>query len=279
MSLKHIIQKAVGAYLNISAYIAPKHTARLGFDLFCRPFSKKLKPHQKKYLEDAKYMELNHAGKKIQTYKWGNGSKNVLLIHGWASHSYRWKSYIEDLKQGDFTIYAIDAPGHGLSEGKYLTLIIYSELIADLISKIGKIDAIIGHSLGGYATILYLNQKNENSQVKSVIMGAPGEVSDFFEFYQKMLGLNQKTISLVNQEFLDRIGKNPSAFSAPLLAKNLTNPSFIIHDRFDKDTDFNYSVKLNAAWLDSVLKITEGLGHGLKSKSIEKEVINFISQN
>jgi pimeloyl-ACP methyl ester carboxylesterase len=277
MKLKNIIQSSIGFYLNITAYLAPKYTARFGFDLFCHPFAKKLKPHQQSYLESAKHILLDYQGKNIQTYTWGSGSKNILLIHGWASHSYRWKSYIERLIQNDYTVYAIDAAGHGLSEGKYLTLLVYCELIEKYTADLGPLDAIIGHSIGGYAVLYYLHLHPELYTVKSVIMGAPGEVADFFDFYQKSLGLNRKAMQLIGDEFITRIGKRPSDFSAPLLAQNIENPCLIIHDKQDKDTDYNYSVKLHAAWKNSILKLTDGLGHGLKSKELEIKVLDFIA--
>jgi esterase/lipase len=276
MNLKNLIQSFIGLYLNTAAYIAPSYTARFGFDLFCHPFSKKLKPHQQSYLESAKHVQLDYQGSKIQTYKWGSGSKNILLIHGWASHSYRWKSYIERLIKEDYTVYAMDAPGHGLSEGKYLTLIIYCELISKFKSEIGDVDALIGHSIGGYAVLYFLHLNPEFNSTKAVIMGAPGEVADFFEFYQKSLGLNKKAMRLISQEFLTRIGKEPKDFSSLLLAKNVVNPCLIIHDKEDRDTDYNYSLKLHNAWVNSSLKLTEGLGHGLKSKELEMGVLDFI---
>jgi pimeloyl-ACP methyl ester carboxylesterase len=276
MKLKNIIQSTIGFYLNIASYLAPSYTARFGFDLFCNPFAKKLKPYQKDYLESAKLSQLDYQGIKIQTYKWGTGSKNILLVHGWASQTYRWKSYIERLIQDDFTIYALDAPGHGLSEGKYLTLIIYCELLGKFKSEIGHLDAMIGHSIGGYAVLYYLHLHPESNTTFTVIMGAPGEVADFFDFYQKSLGLNKNAMQLISDEFIHRIGKNPKDFSALLLAQNVTNPCLIIHDREDKDTDYIYSVKLHDVWKNSILKITTGLGHGLKSKELELEVLDFI---
>lgn len=276
MNLKKIVQSSIGFYLNSAAYIAPNYTARFGFNLFCYPFAKKLKPHQKAYLEKAKYIQLEYEEKKIETYKWGTGSKKIVLIHGWASHSYRWKTYIEQLIKDDYTVYAIDAPGHGLSQGNYLTLILYTNLINEFIAKIGSLDAIIGHSIGGFAVLYLMHLHPEMSSTKAVIMGAPGEVADFFDFYQSSLGLNKKAMQLISTEFIERIGKNPSDFSSPLLAKNILNPCFIIHDENDKDTDYRYSVKLHEAWKNSKLKLTKGLGHGLKSKALEEEIIDFL---
>ena len=52
MNLKNIALKAVGQYLNLHAHIRPIQAAAIGLNLFCRPFAKKLKPHQKQYLKE-----------------------------------------------------------------------------------------------------------------------------------------------------------------------------------------------------------------------------------
>ncbi|NJM78510.1 MAG: alpha/beta hydrolase [Flavobacterium sp.] len=133
----HLTQKSIGLYFNILAIINPKLLAKKGFQLFCNPMSKPLEKHQLKFLEKGKHSIIKFNNEKIQTYKWGNGSKEVLMIHGWASHTFRWKSYIENLIEKDFTVYAFDAPAHGLSSGKILHVELYTEVI-DLMIQSNK---------------------------------------------------------------------------------------------------------------------------------------------
>lgn len=212
----------------------------------------------------------------IQCYQWGTGPKKILLIHGWASHSYRWKSLIEHHKKEGYTFYAIDAPAHGLSKGRIMNIVILSDIISKFVEQYGPIDGLVGHSIGGYATLYFLHLHSYPS-MKAVILGAPGEVTDFFEYYKKLLGLNSKTSELLNREFILRAGKTPEEFSSPILAASIVSPGLIIHDKKDRDTNFNYSVKLNAAWKNSQLILTEGLGHSLKSKELEDRILDFMS--
>lgn len=279
MNLKNIALKTVGKYLNLHAHIRPKQAAAMGLNLFCRPFAKKLKPHQKQYLKEAKYSELEYGQTKIQTYRWGNGTKNILFVHGWASHSYRWRTYIDALVKQNYTVYAFDAPGHGLSRGHYLTLPNYSSIIEQFTEQIGQIDAIVGHSFGGYAILYWLYSYKPSTEIKAVIMAAPGEVSDFMNYYQTQLGLSPKIQHHLDLEFKHRVGKTPQDFSSPLLAKDFSQPALIMHDRNDKDTQYLYSEKLHRAWQGSQLVLTEGLGHNLKSTEVLKTVIAFLTSN
>ena len=168
MKLKKMIQKKIGFYFNILAYVHPKMLQRKGFALFCNPFAHKVKPHQMQFLQKGISEVIEYENYKIQTYKWGNGSKKILLVHGWASHSFRWKKYVEQLLQQDFTVYALDAPAHGLSSGKMIHVVLYAKVIDLFLQRNPDVTAIVSHSIGGFATTYYLNHyKSHNIEKQS----------------------------------------------------------------------------------------------------------------
>jgi pimeloyl-ACP methyl ester carboxylesterase len=275
--MKKLIEKSIGLYFNSLAIINPTLAAKKGFNLFCNPMGQALKPYQITFLETGKDSVLLHENTKIQTYKWGNGSKKVLLIHGWASHSFRWKATIEHLIENDFTVHAFDAPAHGLSTGKILHLILYSKIIDLFLKEHKEVEHIISHSIGGFATIYWLFQNQQNAIKKVVLMGAPGEAEDFFNFYKKTLGLTDKTLNILTAEFIRLLGHEPSYFSASAFAKQVYAQGLIIHDKEDKDTSYENSIKLHNNWKNSKLLLTQGLGHSLKSKGLLEDMVEFIS--
>ena len=63
-----------------------------------------------------------------------------------------------------------------------------------------EIEYMVSHSIGGFATTYWLQHYKNNAQniKKVVIMGAPGEAKDFFDFYQSILGLSQKAIEIIS---------------------------------------------------------------------------------
>ncbi|MCG2611407.1 alpha/beta hydrolase [Flavobacterium sp. SM15] len=276
MNSKKIMQKSIGFYFNFLSFTHPKKLKKEGFQLFCNPFARKLKPHQLEFLENGLAHSLTVDNYKIQTYKWGNGSKKILLVHGWASHSFRWKAYIEHLTKNDFTVYALDAPAHGLSSGKFVHVVLYAKVLNAFLKANQDIQYIVSHSIGGFATTYYLDHYKEHSLEKVVIMGAPGEASDFFDFYKQTLGLTTKSVNLIIDEFEKQLGKVPSYFSSAKFAESITLPALIVHDKDDLATNFNYSIRLNKHWKNSELILTEGLGHDLKSKDLMKKVTHYI---
>lgn len=276
MNFKKIMQKSIGVYFNLLSFIHPKKLKKDGFLLFCNPFARKVKPHQLEFLQKGISEVFDLEGYTIQTYKWGSGSKKILLVHGWSSHSFRWKNYIEHLVKNDFTVYALDAPAHGLSSGKSIHVVLYAKVINAFLELNSEITSIVSHSIGGFATTYFLNKYKTHSIEKVVIMGAPGEASDFFDFYKQTLGLTAKSLNLIIEEFHTQLGKVPSYFSSARFAENITIPALIVHDKQDMATNYQYSIRLNKHWKNSQLILTEGLGHDLKSKELVKQVTDFI---
>ncbi len=274
--MKKLIIKSIGLYFNILSYTNKKRLQKKGFEMFCNPFSKKVRPHQLQFLETASLFDFEFHGNKIQGYKWGSGSKKVLLMHGWASNTFRWKKLIEKLLKADYTVYAFDAPAHGLSEGKILNVVIYEECLTQFLKTIGFVDRVVAHSIGGFTLIyhLYLNKKNQFEKV--VIMGAPGCADDFFTFYQKALSLTKRTTNLIIDQFSKELGRHPSFFSSVKFAPEIDTNIYLIHDKDDQDASYTYSENLSKLLKNNTLELTQGLGHNLKSAEIDKKIIDFL---
>ncbi|MBY0434036.1 MAG: alpha/beta hydrolase [Cyclobacteriaceae bacterium] len=274
--MKKIIARMIGLYLNVLALVAPARAARKGFALFCRPFRGKLLDHHIAFLNTAQKFEVALGSETIQAYRWGTGDKNILLLHGWQSHSFRWKNYVDALDKTQFSIYSFDAPGHGLSTGNFLTVPHYSEAVVAIAKKIGKLHTVIGHSLGGFTGIYTFYHRPSLAPKKMVAMAPPGEATEFVEFFQQALGLSNRCITLVVAHFEKTVNNLPAFFSAPRFAGSLPFPGLIIHDEEDTETLVVNSKKIHAAWTDSQLILTRGKGHNLKSVDVLKDVVRFV---
>lgn len=273
--MKKLIPKFIGLYLNALAVVSPRKAGRAGFDLFCRPLRAPLKPHHRAFLEGAHAFELRHEGNRIQGYRWGNGPRRVLFLHGWQSHTYRWKKYIEQFSKKEFTLYAFDAPGHGQSGGKYINVPAYSAVIRHFISEVGPMELVVTHSLGGFSMLHALHHHPDLGVQGLVLLGTPGEANEFILYYQQVLGLNAHTMKHVRNYFMQRIQQPPEYFSSQRFAREMPIPGLIIHDREDKEAPYHHAVEVHAAWPKSKLITTEGLGHNLKSKEVVHHVLEF----
>lgn len=271
------ITTLAGAYLNAASYIMPHIAAKHGLQLFCRPIRPSIKDYHKKFLTSADLFSFDYDGVAIQGYRWGNGSKKILFLHGWQSHTFRWKAYVESLSKDEYSIYAIDAPGHGLSGGSYLSVPYYGALIQHLLETLGTVHTIVSHSLGSFSALYAFYQQPLLPVNNLILLAPPGEASDFFNFYKRKLRLSTKAIKLILGEF-ERVFQHPiSHFSTTKLAANIPVPGLIIHDEDDAETSYHYATKINQAWKNSTLITTKGLGHNLKSSEVVETITKFIS--
>lgn len=276
--MKKVISRLIGLWLNTLAVVAPRKAARIGFELFCRPFRGKLTDKHHAFLKSAHRFDFSHKGETIQAYRWGSGERKVLMLHGWQSHTFRWKNYVEAFDKDQFTIYSLDAPGHGLSTGRFMTVPLYSEVVERFITTIGKVDTVVSHSIGSFTAIYTFHRQASLSPEKLIALAPPGEAQDFFDFYTRELGLSRKAVQLIVGYFEEQINQVPSYFSAPKFAASLTSKGLLIHDEGDDDTSVENSKRIHAAWKQSELVVTKGYGHNLKSAEVIKRVVKFAAE-
>lgn len=275
--MENFIRKATGTYLNTLAVLAPSVMARQSFQIFCHPVKATFKQHHQEFLNSAEKFKYEFESKKIQVYKWGKGPKKILFLHGWQSHSFQWKNYVKAFSWEEYTMYSIDAPAHGASEGKLMHLPMYGNLVTNFIKDYGYFDAVITHSMGGLCILYSLHEDSTLQIGKIVLMGAPGRGTDFLNFYKNALDLSDKAIELTQQYFENKTGKSISDFSSAKCIQGLQNKGLIIHDLGDHDAPYRYAEELHKLWPNSELITTRGLGHKLKSPKIVEAVKEFVS--
>jgi pimeloyl-ACP methyl ester carboxylesterase len=260
------------------AMVSPKSAAKKGLEIFCRPVRPTLSAKQKEFLTSGMDVALEHNGTTIQTYKWGTGPAKVLLLHGWQSHTYRWKRFIESFDKDHYTIHALDAPGHGLSGGNQLSVPLYGEVISKYVDQLGDVQATVCHSLGGFSA-LYTFYKMKDVSPMLILLAPPGEANEFFAFYKNALGLSSRTQKLIVDRFQEVFGHAPDYFSAPYFATSVKANGLIIHDEEDKETSVDHAKRIKASWKNAQLQITKGFGHNLKSDDVVNAVVEFIASS
>jgi pimeloyl-ACP methyl ester carboxylesterase len=263
-------------YLNTLSLISPIKAGKAGFLMFCHPRRRAVKPHHLEFLNSSEKFTVEYTGKKVQGYKWGNGEKKLLLVHGWESHSYWWKSIVTTLPKEKFTLISIDAPGHGLSEGSFIHLPHYSGLIEKLIETHGGFYAILGHSFGAFSSMYTLFRAPQLPVSKLVLMASPGEMQEFVDYYQALIKFTPRTMKAILDYFVKMISHKPDYFSLKEFAKGIKIPGLFVHDTEDKEAPYRHALAAHKNWPNSEMITTTGLGHNLKSTDLIKEVEKFL---
>ncbi|MDF1696083.1 MAG: alpha/beta hydrolase [Saprospiraceae bacterium] len=275
--MKNILLKLISIYLNTINRLSNSIGGRHAFFIFCYPFKAKITKRQQAFLDTAHQFKLPLDNFEIQCYRWGNGPKNILFVHGWQSNTYRWKKYIDSLPKDQFTIYSFDAPGHGNSGSRIGNVPLFEKAIQKIMDHIGKAESIISHSIGSFSSLYYIHQHPQLQPKKLVTLATPDSIDDFLEYYFHTLKLSHTTIKNFKTYFEKYTQKDSSFFRLENLVQSNRSSGLIIHDEEDKAVTVEYSKKLHSLWPYSKLVITNGLGHKLKNENIVQMVNRFVS--
>jgi len=278
MYMKQVITKSIGLFLNAAAIIAPIWGARFAFNLLCKVrragISEKGKAFFEKAIQHTLLLEKNSA----VLHKWGSGPKNILFLHGWESNSQRWLPYYNLLEKEKYTIYALDAPGHGMSKGDKLNLEVFRQAIEASLEHIGPIDTVIGHSLSNTAMGYCYGIRPDVDVNKFIVMGAASGMDAVFTYFKEVLGLSNRSVANLSKK-VNTIFKTPHQ-EVKLMSffKKVTQPVLVIHDKNDPVTPFEPIEKALKKHPKINSYITNGLKHDLKAEEVYTKVAAFIER-
>jgi esterase/lipase len=254
-------------------------TSTLALKLFLTPIRFKETDKQRAIRIQAEEIPLSTRGKKVMAYKWGSGDNKVLLAHGWSGRASQFWKFIEQLSKSDFTVYALDCPAHGQSEGRSTDLIEYAEAIVQLQQLAGGVH-FVGHSFGGIAGVFSITLGAKFKSYTSI--GSPTFAQFVLEEFCNRIKVSSVVGESLAKKIKKRYGKPLDEASISTMLKEMTPfPYLMIHDIDDTEVPFRHAQKCYEmnAWVQ-LLK-TEGLGHFkiLKSSKIIKATVDFALAN
>lgn len=95
-------------------------------------------------------------GTRLRFVRWGEGSRDVLLVHGLAEHAGRYEHVAQKLVQAGYRVTMVELRGHGESEGRRGHTPHWHRYVEDLQlggNLIRRPLAIVAHSMGGLVTL------------------------------------------------------------------------------------------------------------------------------
>lgn len=214
--------------------------------------------------------------KSIVTYKYGNGDKKALIIHGWNGRGTQLVTIANRLKKEGFTIVSFDAPGHGFSPKNNSNMTEFIEIALFLQKEYGEFDVVIGHSLGGMSTINAIRRGLKAE--KAVIIGSGDVVEDIIDDFVKQLHLKSIIASKMKVRFENQFQQSMDSFCVHKSASQLTIPILVIHDEQDLDVPVLAAHSIYKHLKNGELMITQNLGHRkiLGSKNVINRINDFI---
>ncbi|MFE4175611.1 alpha/beta fold hydrolase [Streptomyces sp. NPDC056909] len=179
--------------LNTTSYLAPRLAGRAAFAVFRRPAGRsRPRPDELDVLAAARTGRITVNGTSVVTYRWGDGTRPVLLVHGWSSRASRFSRFVTGLCERGYSPVSFDAPGHGDSAGRGVTLLELREAIRQSHAEYGRFEAVVAHSFGVLATFFALRDGVEARRV--IAIGGVAEFGHALEGFRARLGLRERII-------------------------------------------------------------------------------------
>ncbi len=269
-----------GEYFNQLAKTDAQKAGEMALQLFCMPsYGRTFSAKEEKILATSEQKRIPVRDFEVQTYRWKGDGQKVLLLHGWDSNATRWRPLISLLTRANYDVLAVDAPAHGKSGNHFAHGVLFAETIGQVTTYFAP-DIVIGHSFGGLASTYYFGQLNTNTTLqKLILLGTPSKLTTSITNYHKAIGLEPTAQEAMAKEFLASFDFDYAYFTGSDFIKNIAAKGLIIHDEQDDVTPYEEALDIHAAWENSALYTTQGLGHNLMARSVFKKVMQFCDEH
>ncbi len=153
-----------------------------------------------------------------------------------------------------------------------------SRAVLDVARATGPFVAVIGHSLGGSATLLAL--RDGLPARCAVLIAPPYDARYFLDLLAKYMGITKARVAGAIVRLERQLGA-VGGRETDRAASRLRVPALVMHDRADRAVPFLHGVAVAAAWPGARFVPLEGLGHrrALDAEAVHDDILAFIQQS
>lgn len=264
--------------VNIVSSTFPSFFTKVAYDKLSNPQIRKLRENELLILKQSKSTVLDFEGFKIKIYEWGEEGEEVLLIHGWEGQAGNFSDLINKLLEKGFKVIAFDGPSHGFSSKGKTSLLEFSALVGELISKY-KVKKLISHSFGGVATTYALFKNPALEIEKYALLTTPDKFSERIEDVMQQYGISSKVKTRLVEKLERENDFKVESLSVSEFVKTIkVEKSLIIHDKNDKVIPIYQSKNVHKNWANCEFEEIEDTGHFriLRTEKVINRVIDFL---
>ncbi|HEV8325139.1 MAG TPA: alpha/beta fold hydrolase [Myxococcota bacterium] len=213
----------------------------------------------------------------VAAWQWGRGP-TVLLVHGWEGRGAQLGAFVDPLVAAGYRVVTFDAPAHGDSPGRQATLVEFAAIIAALADRVGPLHGIVAHSFGAPGVALAFARGVEARA--AVFIAPPVRMEEGAQRFAELLGLTPEVRQGMRRHVARRVGMSWEEIDGEALARRMTTPLLVVHDRDDDEVPLAAGATLAAAWPGARLRCTAGLGHRrvLRDAGVVQAAADFFAQ-
>lgn len=256
---------------------APGVAARWAEAVFCRPPSSVARPLEERFLETGTRFTVDDGLRPIAAWSWGSGP-TVVFVHGWGSRAGRFATLVPPLVAAGLRAVVYDGPAHGATPGTRASLPEFAAALKAVAAQVGPLHAAVGHSLGAAAVVVAMRDGLAPGRV--VLIAPPADLIAFSHRFAELVrlpaGVRDRMQSNLETRFQDRWDN----LNVERLARRMTVPLLVVHDRDDPDVAVSEGAAIAAAWRGATFVETAGLGHRaiLRDPDVVRRVTEFVRQ-
>ncbi len=238
--------------------VSPAVAARAAEAIFRTPPRHVAWEGERAILERGRRICLDVRGTAATGWRWGEGDP-VLLVHGWGSTAGRLGSFVAPLEAAGFSVLAFDAPGHGATGGRRSSLPEFLFTIEAAGAAHGPLAGIIGHSLGGAATVLAMGRGL--TARRAVLIAPAADPAGYTKLFAELLGIRTSVRERMEGRLVRRFGLPWADFDIRAAARQIAAPALVFHDVDDAEIPWKEGGSVSEAWPGASLVTSRGLGH------------------
>lgn len=239
-----------------------------------------LEPDLSKLVSEMTTSTITHLGEKVACYHWKPTTTKtrgrILLCHGWEGYALNFAALIGKARDAGWEIFAFDHLAHANSGGKHSGLPIALSTLLAVSEHVGKVDVLIGHSLG--AAAVAWASANKKIQARRVVLLAPFyDTLQLTRMWAKAHFLTEEIRAGMQKALEKTSDLAMHDFLPPALAPLFTMPVLIIHDKKDPVTSYKHSQSLQNLSSKIKLVTAKDTGHVrlLADEDYVRQVIRF----
>jgi pimeloyl-ACP methyl ester carboxylesterase len=207
--------------------------------------------------------------------RWGSTGPRVLALHGWEGQASQFAPLAVHLQAAGYQVIALDGPAHGRSPGRHADPVAFSDALLESAPELGRLHAVIGHSMGGGAVMHAL--ANGLSASRAVLVSAPSAYKDVLARIARSIGLPGAATARF-MAWMERFTGLPAGqLDIAQLARRSDAAVLVVHDRADRIVPFGDGRRI-ADIAGAELLATQGLGHArlLKDAGVAAAIVQFL---
>jgi esterase/lipase len=275
-------QIAIGYYrskFKILSLLSNRRAAELALDLFSTPqfrYKQKLPP----VFDESEKLSFRLQDDTVTGYRWNRGGhRRVLIVHGFNSSVAKFDRYVIPLVRKGYEVLAFDAPAHGYSTGNKLNAVMFKEMIVHIHKEYGPVKSYMGHSFGGLAISLALEEIEHDENFRVVLIAPATESKTAIDTFFGFMKLNEQ-VRKEFDEYITRLRNHPpSWYSVSRAVKNIKAKILWCHDEDDELTPWSDAKKvMDEKHYNIEFIVTKGLGHRriYRENKVTKAIIEFL---